>query len=328
MGQWACYQKTGSPAWRRWSPSRLNPLRACGSVLRRPGWSRRCWPGRRPSIGTKALSEPANGCTRFTGLGPSIRRRLSRRAAALPARRTRLAAVPRGSSASAAAWPTTWAWARPCRCWRCSSARRVETARRGRRWWSLPRSLVFNWISEAAPVHAGAAGARLHRDADRHAATDDLRRRRGADHLRHAAARRRAPSVARFDYVDSRRSAGDQEREQHRQSVRLLHADHRLAMTGTPIENHLGELWSLFEFLNPGMIGSGGRSRSPRGSSGRRAHVGSSRAAAAVHSAADEDTSAPELPETGADAVLRVGYERAPLYNELRDHYRCVYLDR
>jgi superfamily II DNA or RNA helicase len=37
---------------------------------------------------------------------------------------------------------------------------------------------------------------------------------------------------------------------------RLLRSDHRLAMTGTPIENHLGELWSLFEFLNPGMLGS------------------------------------------------------------------------
>ena len=35
----------------------------------------------------------------------------------------------------------------------------------------------------------------------------------------------------------------------------LLQAEHRLALTGTPIENHLGELWSLFEFLNPGMLG-------------------------------------------------------------------------
>src|SRR6202008_3270960 len=39
-------------------------------------------------------------------------------------------------------------------------------------------------------------------------------------------------------------------------SARLLRANHRLAMTGTPIENRLEELWSLFEFLNPGMLGS------------------------------------------------------------------------
>ncbi len=37
-------------------------------------------------------------------------------------------------------------------------------------------------------------------------------------------------------------------------AVRVLKARHRLAMTGTPIENHLGELWSLFDFLNPGLL--------------------------------------------------------------------------
>ncbi|MBL9076623.1 MAG: DEAD/DEAH box helicase [Planctomycetes bacterium] len=42
---------------------------------------------------------------------------------------------------------------------------------------------------------------------------------------------------------------------QNAKAVRLLAADHRLALTGTPVENHLGELWSLFEFLNPGMLG-------------------------------------------------------------------------
>ena len=35
-----------------------------------------------------------------------------------------------------------------------------------------------------------------------------------------------------------------------------LQADFRIATTGTPIENHLGELWSLFRFLNPGLLGS------------------------------------------------------------------------
>ena len=38
-------------------------------------------------------------------------------------------------------------------------------------------------------------------------------------------------------------------------AVRLLRGAHRLALSGTPVENHLGELWSLFEFLNPGMLG-------------------------------------------------------------------------
>ena len=34
-----------------------------------------------------------------------------------------------------------------------------------------------------------------------------------------------------------------------------LDADMRVATTGTPIENHLGELWSLFRYLNPGLLG-------------------------------------------------------------------------
>lgn len=37
-------------------------------------------------------------------------------------------------------------------------------------------------------------------------------------------------------------------------AVRLLRTDRRLAVTGTPVENHLGELLSVFDFLNPGML--------------------------------------------------------------------------
>ncbi|HXQ48379.1 MAG TPA: DEAD/DEAH box helicase, partial [Thermoplasmata archaeon] len=39
------------------------------------------------------------------------------------------------------------------------------------------------------------------------------------------------------------------------QVSRRLRARHRLALTGTPVENRLTELWSLFEFLNPGYLG-------------------------------------------------------------------------
>jgi SNF2 family DNA or RNA helicase len=42
---------------------------------------------------------------------------------------------------------------------------------------------------------------------------------------------------------------------QSAKASRLLQARNRLALTGTPIENHLGELGSLFEFLNPGLLG-------------------------------------------------------------------------
>jgi len=38
-------------------------------------------------------------------------------------------------------------------------------------------------------------------------------------------------------------------------SASKLHARHRLAMTGTPMENHLGELWSIMNFLMPGYLG-------------------------------------------------------------------------
>ena len=48
-------------------------------------------------------------------------------------------------------------------------------------------------------------------------------------------------------YIKNNRSAAAK-------SVKLLHADHRFALTGTPIENRLLELWSVFDFLMPGFL--------------------------------------------------------------------------
>lgn len=39
-------------------------------------------------------------------------------------------------------------------------------------------------------------------------------------------------------------------------AVKNLNAKSRLALTGTPVENRLSDLWSLFDFLNPGLLGS------------------------------------------------------------------------
>ncbi|MCJ8500261.1 DEAD/DEAH box helicase [Desulfatitalea alkaliphila] len=39
-------------------------------------------------------------------------------------------------------------------------------------------------------------------------------------------------------------------------AVKKLTAGGRIALTGTPVENRLGDLWSLFDFLNPGLLGS------------------------------------------------------------------------
>ena len=38
--------------------------------------------------------------------------------------------------------------------------------------------------------------------------------------------------------------------------MRALHADHRLALTGTPVENSLRDLWAIFAFLEPGLLGT------------------------------------------------------------------------
>ncbi|GAB4417072.1 MAG: DEAD/DEAH box helicase [Bacteroidia bacterium] len=40
------------------------------------------------------------------------------------------------------------------------------------------------------------------------------------------------------------------------QAAKQIQAGFRLITTGTPIENHLGEIWNLFDFLNPGLLGS------------------------------------------------------------------------
>jgi superfamily II DNA or RNA helicase len=119
----------------------------------------------------------------------------------------------------------------------------------------VPRSLVHNWLEEAARF---APSLRI---VDFSAAT---REREGripdADVLlvTYGTLRR---DVLRLKDVEADYAILDEAQAiknantASAKAARLLNARHRLVLTGTPIENHLGELWSLFDFLNPGVLG-------------------------------------------------------------------------
>ena len=69
--------------------------------------------------------------------------------------------------------------------------------------------------------------------------------------------RRDAPRLAGHDFdavVLDEAQAIKNPKTAAAKAARLLRAPHRLAVSGTPVENHLGELVSVFDFLNPGML--------------------------------------------------------------------------
>jgi superfamily II DNA or RNA helicase len=115
-------------------------------------------------------------------------------------------------------------------------------------------------------------------------------------------------------------------------AVRLLRGAHRLALSGTPVENHLGELWSLFEFLNPGMLGeakvlnmAGGLARNP-GEDARRIL---SQALRPFILRRTKQQVARELPEKTEQTIYcELEGPQRKQYNELRKHYRETLLAR
>jgi SNF2 family DNA or RNA helicase len=197
----------------------------------------------------------------------------------------------------------------------------------------VPRSLVFNWQQEAARF---TPGLRLltHTGMDRKKSTEHFQ----DYHLiitTYGTLRRDAVQFqnAEFDFVIlDEAQAIKNSRTEAAKAARLLKGKHRLALSGTPIENHLGELWSLFEFLNPGMLGAA--SVFQLSTSGAKAPDAETRAllARALRPFLLRRTKqqvAKELPEKLEQTIYceMEGAQRKQ-YDELRDYYRASLLEQ
>jgi superfamily II DNA or RNA helicase len=120
-----------------------------------------------------------------------------------------------------------------------------------------PTSLVFNWAAEAArftphlrvlPLHGPGRLARFAEIPDSDLVITsyalvrrDLQRYRGTE----------------FDTVILDEAQHIKNRQtQNAQAVKSIRANHRLVLTGTPLENSVLDLWSIFDFLMPGYLGA------------------------------------------------------------------------
>jgi superfamily II DNA or RNA helicase len=196
----------------------------------------------------------------------------------------------------------------------------------------VPRSLVFNWKSEAARFapqlkildHTGLGRSKSSEVFEQYdlVLTTYGTLRRDVLLLKEYT----------FDYciLDESQAIKNADSEAAK-SARLLKSHHRLALSGTPVENHLGELWSLFEFLNPGMLGQasvfqqGVGARNPD----QESRTLLARALRPFILRRTKDQVAPELPpKTEQTLFCDLEPAQRKLYDELREHYRLALLGR
>jgi superfamily II DNA or RNA helicase len=196
-----------------------------------------------------------------------------------------------------------------------------------------PKSIVFNWIQEAKRFtpqlkvldHTGANRLKP----GEHFENYDLIL------TTYGTLRKDAVEFkdVQFDYcILDEGQAIKNANTQSAKAVRLINANHRLVLSGTPIENHLGELWSLFEFLNPGMLGSatvfkltGAGARNPEPET--RALLG--KALRPFILRRTKAQVARELPEKMEQTLYcDLDSKQRKLYNELRDHYRRALINQ
>jgi superfamily II DNA or RNA helicase len=196
----------------------------------------------------------------------------------------------------------------------------------------VPRSLVFNWQQEAAKFTP-----RLrvldHASADRLKQTEHFK---DFDLILTTYGTLRNDIAQwkdfRFDYaiLDEAQAIKNAASESSK-AARLLRADHRLALSGTPVQNHLGELWSLLEFLNPGMLGASrafvSMTTSPDRTVSTETRQLLSQALRPFILRRTKEQVARDLPEKFEQTIFcELEKRQRALYDELKEHYRHALL--
>jgi SNF2 family DNA or RNA helicase len=123
-----------------------------------------------------------------------------------------------------------------------------------------PTSVVTNWEIERRRFTPDIS-AIVHQGGDRLQDGDFIEAAAGVDMVltSYALARRDGRFLQKIDWfgivLDEAQNIKNPNTKQA-QTIRRLPTDFRLALTGTPVENRLSELWSIMQFLNPGFLGS------------------------------------------------------------------------
>jgi len=196
----------------------------------------------------------------------------------------------------------------------------------------VPKSLIFNWMAEAAKF---TPGLRLldHTSIHRSKAGENF-----SDYdlilTTYGTLRRDASWLAShtFDYVIlDEAHVIKNPRSQSAKAARLLKGNHRLALTGTPVQNNLDELWSLFEFLNPGMLGASKAMDMVSGMEPleKEGQTFLSRALRPFFLRRTKDIVAKDLPaKTEQVLFCDMDASQRSLYDGLRKHYRDALMEK
>ena len=194
----------------------------------------------------------------------------------------------------------------------------------------VPRSLVHNWLEEASKftpklrlLNYTGPGREEHMDFfDEYdvIVTTYGTLRRDIEELQ----------KIEFDYaILDEAQAIKNASSQAAKACRQIRSQHRLALTGTPVENHLGELWSIFEFLNPGMLSQSVLKDLVGADADSEKLAATSAALKPFIFRRTKEQVLKDLPaKTELTLYCELDGEQLNLYNELRDHYRISLNER